>query len=223
MTRLTPTETRSDDAPGVLPPGIDDQARPIFELLGSTRAMRHLRPDPVAPALLEALVWAATRASSPSNSQLWHFVIVTEPERRAAIRRQLVTFERWTADLVPSADADEQRMRDNAGHLLEHLAAAPALIVVCAEHAYPTGAPHLSYVWSAVGTATQNLLVAARALGLGATLTMFHIADEAALATTLGLPENVRIGAIVPVGWPAKPFGPVRRRPLREVMHREHW
>lgn len=223
MTRLTPTEIRPDDAPGVLPSGIGGEARPIFELLGSTRAMRHLRPDPIEPALLEALVWAATRASSPSNSQLWHFVIVTDADRRAEIRRRLETFERWTGDLAASADADEQRMRDDARHLLERLAEAPALIVVCAEHAYPAGAPHMSYVWSAVGTATQNLLVAARALGLGATLTMFHIADEAALADTLGLPDGVRIGAIVPVGWPAKPFGPVRRRPLREVVHHERW
>lgn len=215
--------TSAHEPPAPVPPGIDADARPMFELLGSTRAMRHLRADPVEPALLEALVWAATRASSPSNSQLWHFVIVTEAERREEIKRCLVTFERWTSALPDAADATEQGMRDNARHLLDHLADAPALIIVCAEDAYPAGAPHASYLWSAIGTATQNLLVAARALGLGATLTMFHIADEPALVELLAIPDGVRIGAIVPVGWPAKRFGPVRRRPLTEVVHHERW
>jgi nitroreductase len=71
--------------------------------------------------------------------------------------------------------------------------------------------------------ATQNLLVAARALGLGTTLTTFHMTAEAEVREVLGIPAEVQIGAMIPVGWPAVPFGPVRRKPVSAVIHRDRW
>lgn len=195
----------------------------MLEVLGQARSIRHLRSDAVAPVLLETLVWGATRASSPNNTQHWHFVVITEPDRRRAVRTALEPFERWLEQIPAPTTASETRTREGARHLLDHLADAPALIVVCAENAYPPLRPSRSYMWSIVGGASQNLIVTARSLGLAATLTMFHVADERAVARCLDLPDDVHIGSIIPVGWPARPFGPVARKPLEEVLHRERW
>jgi nitroreductase len=189
--------------------------------------VRHLRPDPVDAATVDRLLWAATRASSPNNTQHWHFVVLTDPGRRAALAAALRPFLRWIDTLPPPGDASETRTRTGARHLLESLADVPVVVAVCADHAYPPppARPDARYLWSTVGTATQNLLVAARAHGLGAVPTMFHVADEPAVAEVLGLPDGVRVGCLVPIGHPApaRPFGPVRRRPLAEVVHRERW
>jgi nitroreductase len=69
----------------------------------------------------------------------------------------------------------------------------------------------------------QNLLLAARALGLGATLTTWHLALEAEFKAVLGIPRSVKTFAVVPVGWPRGNFGPVVRRPAAEVTHRDRW
>ena len=69
----------------------------------------------------------------------------------------------------------------------------------------------------------QNMLLAARALGLGATLTTWHLALEDDFKAVLGIPRRVRTYAVVPVGWPRGRFGPVRRRAAREVIHRDRW
>jgi nitroreductase len=198
-------------------------AQVVFEVLGTARAMRSLRPDPVDPAVVDAVVWAATRAASPNNSQLWHFVVLTDPARRAALAAALRPFGAWIDELPPLRDASEARTRAGARRLLATIADAPVIVVVCAQHAYPPGAPESRYLWTTVGGAAQNLVVAARALGLGTVVTMFHVLDEQAVADVLEIPEGVRVGAIIPMGWPGKPFGAVRRRPLSEVLHHERW
>lgn len=195
----------------------------VLTVLGETRAMRHLRSEPVPDHLVDRLLWAATRASSPNNSQLWHFVVVRDTTQRKRMAAALQRFREWMDRISPPEDPAERQTYDGARHLLDSIAAAPVLIVVCGENAYPPGAPDPTYLWATLGGAGQNLLVAARALGLGATLTMFHVLDEQAVADVLGLPPGVRIGSIVPLGWPARSFGPVRRRPMREVVHHERW
>ena len=192
-------------------------------MLGQTRAMRRLRADPVPAALIDTLVWAATRAASPNNTQLWSFVVVTDPAVRAEIGAALDVFLGWIDSLGTPADGSDAHIRQEARHLVEHVADAPVLIFVCVEHSYPTRGPDPRYLWSTAGTASQNLIVAARSLGLGATLSMMHVGNHDAVRGILGLPDGVEIGALIPVGWPAREFGPVRRRPITEVLHREHW
>jgi nitroreductase len=69
----------------------------------------------------------------------------------------------------------------------------------------------------------QNLLLAARALGLAANLTVWHMFEEKKFKQALGVPNDVTIYALIPVGWPAGNFGPVRRRPVSEVLHWDRW
>ncbi|QIG43726.1 nitroreductase family protein [Nocardioides anomalus] len=194
-----------------------------LRMMGQARAMRRLRPDPVPDELVRALVWAGTRAASPNNTQLWRFVVVREAEQRAAIGGTMEEFLSWIDALGEPADEHDAHIRAEARHLVANVAQAPVLIFVCAEHAYPERGPDPRYLWSVVNTASQNILVAARALGLGATLTMMQVRNEQSVREVLGLPENVQIGTMIPVGWPDRAFGPARRLPLDDVVHLERW
>jgi len=78
-------------------------------------------------------------------------------------------------------------------------------------------------VWSAVYPASQNLILAARGLGLGTTFTTFHMVAEPVVRETLGLPDDVLIGTTLCVGYPDRPFGPVARKPVAEVIHWDGW
>jgi nitroreductase len=72
-------------------------------------------------------------------------------------------------------------------------------------------------------SAAQNLLVAARALGLGAAFTMLHSLAEPAIRQLLAIPDEITIGVTMPVGRPAQPFRPIARKPVAEVVHRDRW
>jgi len=108
-------------------------------------------------------------------------------------------------------------------HLITHLGCAPAIILVCGADVYPPGAPDKSFLYSALYSAAQNLLVAARALGLAAAYTMLHKLAEPAIRALLGIPDEITIGVTMPVGWPARPFGAIVRKPIPEVLHRDRW
>ena len=125
-------------------------AMDVFEAMSSARAIRYLKPDPVAPELIEKLIWAATRASSPGNSQAWEFVVVTDAEKKARIGGAI-------SDAMagifrpPSSDADRSQrlMLTGARALADGLATAPVLILVCGRMVYPPGNPDELMVWSA--------------------------------------------------------------------------
>jgi nitroreductase len=187
------------------------------------RAMRWLRPDPVEPALVERLVWAATRAPSPANTQDWGFVVVDDAAAKQrigdAVRQAMVEY----VAALPRPDRTHRLMLDGTAHLLDTLAVAPVLILVCGGVHYPQGRPDEQMTWSALYPAAQNLLLAARGLGLGAVFTTLHRAADPVVREVLAIPDDVRIAATIPVGWPDRPFGPVVRRPVADVIHRNRW
>jgi len=196
----------------------------VFEAMGSARAIRYLKADPVEPELIEKLIWAATRASSPGNSQAWSFVVVTDADRKARIGGAVADAMSGTwREPGPDADRSVRIMLRGAKALADGLATAPVLILVCGRMTYPPGNPDELMVWSACYPAAQNLIVAARALGLGATFTTFQRRAEAVVRGTLDIPDDVRMAALIPVGWPDRPHGPVNRRPVEEVIHWNAW
>ena len=197
----------------------------VFEAMGTARAIRYLKPDPVPPELIEKLVWAATRASSPGNSQAWEFVAVTDPEKKKARIGGAVSdaVSGVMRDPGPDAERSVRLMLRGAKALADGLATAPVLILVCGRNVYPPASPDELMVWSACYPAAQNLIVAARALGLGATFTTFQRRAEQVVRGTLGIPDEVRMAALIPVGWPDRPHGPVNRRPVDEVLHWDGW
>jgi len=193
-----------------------------LEALTTTRAMRWLKPDPVPEALIRQVIHAASCASSPGNSQGWDFVVVRDAGQRKRIG-DLVR-EHVAPRLVPipeagGGDASRERMMRGARHLAANFERAPVIVFVCGASIYPPGNPIDEFVPAALYPAAQNLIVAARALGLGTVFTTFHMMCEKPLREVLGLPATHRIAVTIPLGWPEKRFGPVARKPVEQVIH----
>jgi nitroreductase len=197
----------------------------VFEAMGTAVSMRWLKPDPVPDEMFERIIWAATRASNPANSQLWHFVVLRDEATRRDVAQILTGsmqgVRQATAELPE--DPTQRRILQGVGYLVEHFGDAPAMVLVCGDNSYPPDAPQESMMYSAVFGAAQNLMVAARALGLGAAYTTFHLGREAEIKSRLGIPDEIRICVTIPMGWPGKPFGQMSRKPLESVVHRDHW
>ena len=195
----------------------------LFEAMETCRAIRYLKPDPIPDELIEKLVYGATRASNPGNSQGWEFVVL----RDRALKERLgaLVEERMTPAIrsMPDPTSVEKRMLDGAYHLVSSFADVPVWIVVCGRLVYPPQAPTEAMVWSTVYPAAQNLILSARGLGLGATFTTFHAAAEAEFRAELGIPNDVLMGVSVALGWPERDFGPVRRKPVTDVLHWDRW
>ncbi len=185
--------------------------------------MRYLRPDPVEPELIRQVVEAATWAPSPGNSQGRDVVVVTDPEAKARIGDAIAAVMRDPVAAMPRPDRTHRLMLDGTAHLLETLRTCPALLFVCGKPVYPPHEPRESFVWSSIYPAAQNLIVAARALGLGTVFTTFQGVAEPTIRDELGIPDDVIIGCMIPIGWPEREFGPVNRVPVDRVIHEERW
>ena len=120
-------------------------------------------------------------------------------------------------------DRTERLMFDGAAAIVASLATAPVVIFVTGPVIYPAGRPDESFTWSALYPAAQNILLAARALGLGTVFTTLHRAADAVIRDTLGIPDHIRIAATIPIGYPDANFGPVKRRPVADFVHRNRW
>lgn len=195
----------------------------VFEAMETCRAIRYLKPDPVADELIDKVLRAATWAPSPGNSQGWDFVVLDDPAGKARIAEAV---RAAMADRVAAMDRPDKTMRlmlDGTAQLIDTLANAPVLIFVCGPVIYPPGAPREQFTWSALYPAAQNILLAARALGLGTTFTTMHMTAEPTVREVLGLPDEIKIAAMIPMGWPDAKFGPVKRRPLADAVHRNTW
>jgi nitroreductase len=206
------------------------------ELLSTTRAVRH-RLDltrPVPRELLEQCVDLAVQAPSGRNRQRWHFVIVTDPARRAALA------DVWRAGVstpgvsepLPVRDvrragvARMDRVYSGAGYLYEHLHEVPALVVPCVE-GRTDEAPVLRQAgtWGSILPAAWSFMLAARARGLGTCWTTGNLVHEKEAARVLGIPyDDVMQAALIPVAYTiGTDFRPARRIPREEVLHWDTW
>lgn len=183
----------------------------LFEAIRTTRAMRRLDPDrSVSDADIRRILEAATKAASGKNSQPARWLVVTDPD----LRRQLGEVYRRCSAEAMAGDADSPLTR-SAWHLIDHFGEAPVLIVVCTEGENRRPA--------SVYPAVQNLMLAARGLGLGTTLTTMHLDDEPAVKKILGIPNNVLTYCIIPIGYPLGRWAEAQRRPVEEVAFRDRW
>ena len=195
----------------------------VFEAMGTARAMRFFQPDAVPDDLVEKVLWAATRASSGNNTQGWDFVVIRDPAVRARLADALVPFAEAIESMPDPGNETDRRTLRGAKNLVTTLSEVPVIIVVCGANIYPPNQPREAFMYSAVYAAAQNLVVAARALGLGAAFTTVHLRAEPEFRDILGIPDDRYIGVTIPLGWPAGPVGPVNRKPLDEVVHHDHW
>jgi nitroreductase len=195
----------------------------VFEAMRTCRAMRHLSSDPVDDDLIEQVITAATWAPSPGNSQGRDFIVVTDPEKKRVIGEAIEAVMGDRVDAMERPDRTHRLMLDGTAHLIRTLTTCPVLIFVCGKSIYPYGAPRESFVWSSIYPAAQNLIVAARALGLGTVFTTFQSVAEPTIRETLDIPDDVHIGCMIPLGWPEREFGPVQRVGYERVVHRDGW
>ena len=204
----------------------------LFEIIDTTRSMRRLKPDPVPDALVEHIIAAGTKAPSGQNTQPWAFLVVRDATAKRWIQEHyFAVMQRAMGDRRPSPNDRSPAARNMraAVHLAEHLHEAPVLLLVCGKRDWPfavaaenrKGLAPPSY--GSTFPAVQNILLACRALGLGATLTTLHQMFEAALCERFGIPETHGVAALIPIGYPLGRFGPVRRRPPSEVTHLDRW
>jgi nitroreductase len=196
---------------------------PLLGAIRTTAAIRRLKPDPVPPALIRKICAAGTFAPSGGNRQPWLFVAVTEPERRAWVaERYRRAFLAYIQPAVEAAedpafpDAKRRNMRA-AIHLAEHLQEVPVLLFVAGWTR--RGQPQLQALFPAI----QNVLLACRAVGLGASLTTVHLAFGRELDAWLGLPERCPTAAMLPIGWPRGGFHRPQRRPVDDCLFWERY
>lgn len=191
----------------------------VFDAMETCTAMRYFTDQPVPRESLERLVHAATRASNPGNSQGWHFLVIDDPAIKAPIgekvRQGMAPF---FASRPEGKDAVEERMFQGAEHLANHFAEVPAWIVGMARRVYPPHDPQESFMHSTIYPAAQNLIVAARAMGIGTCFTTFPGLAEAEIRALCHVPDDLHLFVFVAVGYPAREFRPVKRRPVAEVL-----
>jgi nitroreductase len=196
---------------------------PLLEGIRTARAIRRLRPDPVPAALIRKVCEAGTFAPSGGNRQPWTFIAVTEPDRRAFVaERYRRAFEAYIAPAFEAAkdpsfpEAKRRNMRA-ALHLAQHLHEAPVHLFVAGW--LRRGDPQLQALYPAV----QNVLLACRAVGLGASLTNVHLAYAAEIDAFLGLPADRPTCALLPIGWPVGRHGRPPRRSVDECLFFERF
>ncbi len=202
----------------------------LLEGIATTRAIRRYRDEPVSDEQLAAVLWAATRAPSGSNRQPFRFVVVRDGPRSAAVRALLGEAARRVWDTKRSSDgydagsgADpasrKARMARTMEHYTVHIGEAPVIVFGCLRRYRPASPIEGASIYPAC----QNLLLAARAVGLGGVMTQVQVMVEPDLRRVLELPDAVAMHATITLGHPAGHHGPVRRRPLAELVYEDGW
>ena len=189
----------------------------LFATMYSARALRRFKPDPVPEDVLFQLLDAAIRAPSGQNAQDWRFILV----RDAAHKRRMqewaqIPWRRYRSHFAEQMDTLPRSQRlslRSVEHLVHHLAQTPVIIVVLGlkgRHSTPGGSTF---------PAVQNLLLAARGLGLSGSVFNFPLSREDELRDMLGIPDNNAIYCVVPVGYPTDRHGALGRKPVRQVVY----
>jgi nitroreductase len=194
---------------------------PLLEGIRTTRSIRRLKPDPVDPALIRKVCEAGSFAPSGGNRQPWIFIAVIDVERRAWIaERYAAAWSGYMANAQQAMDADpefpEAKTRNlrSAQYLAEHLHEAPVLLFIAGWQRRGRDQSQ------ALFPCAQNVLLACRAVGLGASLTMLHRVHGEEIDRYLGLdPEKTPSIAMIPIGWPIGRYGRPPRRPIEESLH----
>lgn len=205
----------------------------FFEVIHTTRAIKRLKPDPVPLELIRKVLDAGTKAPSGVNTQPWQFVVVRDLEIKERIQERYVHLAngrfRAMVDALRDDNSPHTRMLRTVLYLAEHLHEVPVLLFVCGERDWPAVVPEERRVGAApppygsIYPCVQNILLACRALGLGASLTTIHQMFEEELHEWLGVPDDYAIVALLPIGYPKGKFGPVRRTSAEALTHFDRW
>ena len=207
----------------------------LYDAMSTLRAVRRLRPDPIPDDVLERVLQAACWAPTGGNRQPWRVIVVTDPDRKAALQAiYRPEWQRYAAGFLARLDGqpDEvvapwQRVAAAGDHLADHLHEVPAILLFCGDpSAMAITDAKLDRV-SLVGggsvfPAVQNAMLACVAEGLGCTLTTLHCRREPEVKEVLGIPDRWATVALVPIGYPVgRGHGPITRRGPSEMAARD--
>ncbi len=188
----------------------------VFDVMHNTRAMRRLKPQPVADELIDQVLNAGLAAANGGNRQTWRFIVVKDKAIKQQIQRhykrafdEVISPHYASSAPPPGMDqAKYNRQHTAVEYLTNHFHEAPVWIVAClVDGDQPANRGSGASIYPAV----QNMLLACRALGLGATLTTRHLFHAEMVDAILKIPDDAHSYAIVPIGYPMGNFGAVRR------------
>jgi nitroreductase len=202
----------------------------LLEGLSTTRAIRRYRHEPIPPEALRAMLFAATRAPSGSNRQPFRMLVLTDgPKARQAKGLIAASAQRaWGTKRVSDSydsgsgavsDSPKARTARAMQQFVDEFEHVPVVVLPCLVRYREAS----SFEGASVFPACQNLLLAARALGYGGVLTGWHFGVEAELRELLGVPDDVFMAATITLGKPEGGHGPVRRRPMAELVFEDQW
>ena len=192
---------------------------PIGEAMWSQRSIRRLKPDAIPEDDVRVILEAANKAPSGGNVQFTRYLVLNERAKihefgalyKEAWWAKRRDFEGWSgpADIPPTAKVSLSAMR-----LADEIGDAPLIIFVLAQKPGPA---------NSVITCAQNLMLAARALGIGSTPTTLHPQVMERFHAMFGIPENIDFHFCIPMGYPRGRFGPVNRKPVEDSTHWNAW
>ena len=208
----------------------DHDAVDLLTGLATTRAIRRYRDEPIPDGDLSTILWHATRAPSGSNRQPFRFVVLRDGPKAVEAKALLGESFRsmWARKRADdgydegsgaAADTPKARMAATMQHFVDHFERTPVVVLACVRRhrdPHPTEG-------ASVYPACQNVLLAARALGYGGVMTTWHAFVEDDLRSLLGIPDDVAMCATIPLGRPVGGHGPVRRRPVGELVYDDGW
>lgn len=197
----------------------------LFEAIRTQRAIRRFTTDPVPDEAITTILEAAIRAPSAGNRQTWYFLVIRDPETKRRLGQWYL--DAWSAaygNVQPGQTVSTPVYR-SADTLAHRMGDVPILILACVDQGATGTGPGPITRGASIYPAVQNLLLAARALGLGTVLTTLHRRHEEDVKRLLGIPDSIETAALIPVGYPAEGehFGGSRRRPVEEVTFYDRW
>jgi nitroreductase len=200
---------------------------PLEEAMRTQRAIRRLKRDPVDDALVLHLIELALKAPTGSNAQSWEFVVVRDPGvkgRLGALNRQAWSLYGGLGRRLYRNDPQMLRIMKAVQWQADHFAEIPVLVVPCLRGIIPL-LPRVavSSLYGSIYPSVQNLLLGARAAGLGAALITLPLWSTWLARRAMGLPWNVTPCAVIPLGWPHGRYGPTTRRPVGDVVHLDRY
>ena len=193
---------------------------PVLEAMYTQRAIRRFTTDPVSDDDVTTILKAAVRAPSGGNSQPWHFLVI----RNRDVKRRIGEYHGRAALEARNESAKPRVGSPSSDYLIYNMEDVPVLIIVCI-NANPAPPPPDTPSGSSTYPAVQNLMLAARTLGLGSCITTRFRRFETEVKELLGIPKEVDTAALIPIGYPGEGehFGGSRRKPVREVTFHDYW
>jgi F420 biosynthesis protein FbiB-like protein len=201
----------------------------FFEVVHTQRSIRKFKPDPVPDEAIWKMIDAAIRAPSGGNTQPWAWLIISDEERKKvladAVRGNLGDLEKALEAAEQLPTESQRRMRRASVTFRSDVASAPVIIIPCLVNpTSPSGDMNSIWAGSSIYGAVQNMMLAARAQGLGTVLTTFNIVLEDLIRKEYGLPDDARPVAVIPVGYPDDHnFGSTTRKTVDTVTYWDGW